>query len=94
MPTLGEGGLPGVDIEFWHGLWAPKNTPAPVVAKLNDAVAKAFADPGVQKRLAEFGHTLPPKDKMTPQALYAHHKAETDKWWPIMKEAGIKAPGT
>jgi tripartite-type tricarboxylate transporter receptor subunit TctC len=94
VPTLGEGGLPGVDIEFWHGLWAPKNTPAPIVAKLNDAVVKAFADPAVQKRLAEFGHTLPSKDKMTPQALYAHHKAETDKWWPIMKEAGIKAPGT
>lgn len=94
VPTLAEGGLPGVDIEFWHGLWAPKNTPAPVVAKLNDAVVKAFADPAVQKRLSEFGHTLPPKDKMTPQALYDHHKAETDKWWPIMKEAGIKAPGT
>jgi hypothetical protein len=48
----------------------------------------------VQKRLAEFGHTLPPKDKLTPQALYAHHKAEADKWWPIMKAAGIKSPGT
>jgi tripartite-type tricarboxylate transporter receptor subunit TctC len=94
VPTLAEGGLPGVDIEFWHGLWAPKNTPAPIVAKLNDAVVKAFADPTVQKRLAEFGHTLPPKDKLTPQALYAHHKAEADKWWPIMKAAGIKSPGT
>ncbi len=90
VPTLGEGGLPGVEIEFWHGLWAPKNTPKPIIAKLNDAVVKAFADPTVQKRFGEFGHTVPPKDKMTPQALYQHHKAELDKWWPIMKAAGIK----
>jgi tripartite-type tricarboxylate transporter receptor subunit TctC len=94
VPTLAEGGLPGVDIEFWHGLWAPKNTPKPVIAKLNEAVVKAFADASVKKRLTEIGHTLPPGDRMTPQALYNHHKAEIDKWWPIMQKAGIKAPGT
>ena len=90
VPTLTEGGLPGVDLEFWHGLWAPKNTPKPVIAKLNDAVVKAFADATVQKRLTDIGHTIPPKDKLTPQALYNHHKAEVDKWWPIMEKAGIK----
>jgi tripartite-type tricarboxylate transporter receptor subunit TctC len=94
VPTLAEGGLPGVDLEFWHGLWAPKNTPKPVIAKLNDAVIKAFADPSVKKRLTDIGHTLPPTDKMTPQALYNHHKAELDKWWPVMKAAGIKSPGS
>ena len=94
VPTLAEGGLPGVDLEFWHGLWAPKNTPKPVIAKLNDAVIKAFADESVKKRLTAIGHTLPPKDKMTPQALYNHHKAEVDKWWPIMQKAGIKGPNT
>jgi tripartite-type tricarboxylate transporter receptor subunit TctC len=94
VPTLAEGGLPGVDLEFWHGLWAPKNTPKPIVATLNDAVAKAFADPTVRKRLTDIGHTLPSPDRMTPQALYDHHKAELDKWWPIMQAAGIKAPGT
>jgi tripartite-type tricarboxylate transporter receptor subunit TctC len=93
VPTLAEGGLPGVDLEFWHGLWAPKGTPKAVIAKLNDAVVKAFADAAVKKRLTDIGHTLPPSDKMTPQALYSHHKAEIDKWWPIMKAAGIKAPG-
>jgi len=90
VPTLTEGGLPGVDLEFWHGLWAPKNTPKPVIAKLNDAVVKAFADATVQKRLTDIGHTIPSKDKLTPQALYNHHKAELDKWWPIMEKAGIK----
>ena len=90
VPTLTEGGLPGVDLEFWHGLWAPKNTPKPVIAKLNDAVVKAFADATVKKRLTDIGHTLPASDKMTPQALYAHHKAEIEKWWPIMEAAGIK----
>jgi tripartite-type tricarboxylate transporter receptor subunit TctC len=90
VPTLEEGGLPGVDIEFWHGLWAPKGTPKAIIAKINDAVVKAFSDETVKKRFAEVGHTLPPKDKMTPQALDSFYKAETAKWWPIMEAAGIK----
>jgi tripartite-type tricarboxylate transporter receptor subunit TctC len=90
VPTLEEGGLPGAEIDFWHGLWAPKGTPKPVIAKLKDAVAKAFADETVKKRFSEVGHTIPPKDKLSPQALYNHHKAELDKWWPIMEKAGIK----
>jgi tripartite-type tricarboxylate transporter receptor subunit TctC len=90
VPTLAEGGLPGVEIEFWHGLWAPKGTPAPVIGKLNAAVVDAFADPAVRKRFGDLGHTIPPREKLTPQALYAHHKAEVEKWWPIIKAAGIK----
>jgi tripartite-type tricarboxylate transporter receptor subunit TctC len=94
VPTLAEGGLPGVEIEFWHGLWAPKSTPKNVIAKLNAAVAEAFADPAVRKRFADIGHTMPTREQSTPQALFDHHKAEIDKWWPIMKAAGIKPPGT
>ena len=90
VPTLAEGGLPGVEIEFWHGLWAPKGTPAAIIAKLNAAVVEAFADPAVRNRFSDLGHTIPPREKLTPQALYAHHKAEVDKWWPIIKAAGIK----
>jgi tripartite-type tricarboxylate transporter receptor subunit TctC len=90
VPTLTEGGLPGVAIEFWHGMWAPKGTPKPVIAKLNDAVVKAFADAKVQDLFKKVGHSLPPKDKMSPQALASYHKAELDKWWPIMEKAGIK----
>jgi tripartite-type tricarboxylate transporter receptor subunit TctC len=90
VPTLAEGGLPGAEIDFWHGMWAPKNTPKPAIAKLNDSVRKAFDDPVVKKRFADVGHLPPPKDKLEPQDLYNHHKAETDKWWPIMEKAGIK----
>jgi tripartite-type tricarboxylate transporter receptor subunit TctC len=90
VPTLGEGGVPGVELHFWHGLWAPKNTPKAVVNKLNGSVVKAFENDWVQKRFKELGHALPPPDKRTPQALHDHHKAEVEKWWPIMKAAGIK----
>ena len=90
VPTLAEGGLPGDQIEFWHGLWAPKGTPKDVVAKLNAAVAAAFADPAVRKRFADLGHEIPARELQSPQALFAHHKAELDRWWPIIKAAGIK----
>jgi tripartite-type tricarboxylate transporter receptor subunit TctC len=90
VPTLTEGGITGVAIDFWHGMWAPKGTPKAVVAKLNDAVVKAFKDETVQKRFKEVGHSLPSSDKLAPQALYDFHKAELDKWWPIMEKAGIK----
>ncbi len=94
VPTLEEGGLPGVDIEFWHGLWAPRQTPKPIIAKLNGAVVDAFGDLAVAKRFADLGHTMPTREHLTPEALFAHHKAEVEKWWPVMKAAGIKASGT
>jgi tripartite-type tricarboxylate transporter receptor subunit TctC len=90
VPTLAEGGLPGDPIEFWHGLWAPKGTPKDVVAKLNAAVVAAFADAAVRKRFTDLGHEIPARDQLSPQALFAHHKAELDRWWPIIKAAGIK----
>jgi tripartite-type tricarboxylate transporter receptor subunit TctC len=90
VPTLAEGGLPGDQIEFWHGLWAPKGTPKDVVAKLNAAVQAAFADPAVRKRFTDLGHEIPTRELLTPQALFAHHKAEIDRWWPIIKAANIK----
>jgi tripartite-type tricarboxylate transporter receptor subunit TctC len=91
VPTLDEAGVPGVHIPFWHGLWAPKGTPKPIIAKLNAAVVEAIADPTIQKRFTEIGHALPARSEQTPEALYAYHKAELDKWTPIIKAAGIKA---
>jgi tripartite-type tricarboxylate transporter receptor subunit TctC len=91
VPTMEELGASDTHIAFWHGLWAPKGTPKQVVAKLTDAVVKAFADPMVIKRLGELGHDLPTREQMTPAALAAHHKSEIDKWWPVIKEANIKA---
>jgi tripartite-type tricarboxylate transporter receptor subunit TctC len=90
VPTMEEMGITGMDISFWHGLWAPKGTPKDIVAKLNDAALKALADPAVQKRVAALGMTIPDKAELTPQALHDFHKAEIDKWWPIIKSYGIK----
>jgi len=91
IPTVDEAGLPGFHTQMWNGLWAPARTPKDVVAKLNAAVVDALADPLVRKRLAELGQEISPREEQTPEALAAYHKAEIDKWWPIIKAAGIKA---
>jgi tripartite-type tricarboxylate transporter receptor subunit TctC len=90
VPTMDEIGVSGMQIDFWQAMWAPKGTPREVIAKVNDAVVKAFEDPQVKTRIAELGQVIPPKDQLTPEALRAFHKAETVKWWPIIKAAGIK----
>jgi tripartite-type tricarboxylate transporter receptor subunit TctC len=90
VPTMEEMGISGMDISFWHGLWAPKGTPKDIVDKLNAAAVQALEDPVVQKRVASLGMTIPAKNELTPQALHDFHKAEIDKWWPIIKSYGIK----
>ncbi len=91
IPTSEEIGVPGANISFWHGLWVPRGTPQEIVVKLNVAVVDALADPTVRKRLTAIGQEIFPRDKQTPEALHAFHMAETEKWWPIIKSAGIKA---
>ncbi len=93
VPTVEEGGVAGASMPFWHGMWAPKGTPADAIAKLNAAVIAAFDDPAAKKRFAELGHEIPARDQLTPEALRAHHQAEVDKWWPIMRAANMKAEG-
>jgi tripartite-type tricarboxylate transporter receptor subunit TctC len=90
IPTAEEGGLPGFHMTLWSGLWLPKGTPKDIVMKLNAAAVEAMADPQVQKRLTDLGLELPAREQQTPQALGAWHKAEVEKWWPIIKKAGIK----
>jgi tripartite-type tricarboxylate transporter receptor subunit TctC len=90
IPTNEELGVPGINISFWHGLWVPKGTPKEIVAKLNATVVEALADPTVRKRLTGIGQEIFPRDKQTPEALYDFHKAEIEKWWPIIKAANIK----
>jgi tripartite-type tricarboxylate transporter receptor subunit TctC len=91
VPTAEEMGVPGVALSLWHGVWASKGTPKDVIAKLNTAVVAALADPAVQKRFADQGQELAPREQQTPEGFAAYHKAETEKWWPIIKGAGIKA---
>ena len=90
VPTTEEAGAPGLHMTFWYGLWAPAGVPRDIIAKVNAAVIDTFADPAVRARLTEQGHDIPTREQLTPEALAAHHKAETEKWWPIIKRAGIK----
>jgi tripartite-type tricarboxylate transporter receptor subunit TctC len=91
IPTVDEAGLPGFYMSIWHALWAPKGTPKEVVARLNGAAREALADPAISKRLQDIGQEIPPAEQQSPEALRAHHKAEIDKWGPIIKQANVKA---
>jgi tripartite-type tricarboxylate transporter receptor subunit TctC len=90
IPTTDEAGLPGFHFSFWHAFWVPKDTPKDIVAKLNDALVKTLADPVTRDRLTKIAQEIFPRDQQTPEALATFHQAEIDKWWPIIKEAGIK----
>jgi tripartite-type tricarboxylate transporter receptor subunit TctC len=88
VPTLHEAGLPGFEVAIWHGLYAPKGTPKPVIDRLAVALQAALADPLVKTRFAELGTEPVSADRAKPDALRAHLKAEIDKWAPIIKAAG------
>ena len=91
IPTVDEAGVSGLHITSWHGLWVPKVTPKSVIARLSAAVVDALADPMVRQRLADIGNETVARDQQNPEALAAWQKAEIEKWWPIIKAAGIKA---
>jgi tripartite-type tricarboxylate transporter receptor subunit TctC len=91
IPTVDEAGLAGFYFSRWHALWVPKGTPKDVVTKLNASVVSALTDQAVRSRLADLGQEIFPREQLTPAALGAYHKAEIEKWWPIIKAAGIKA---
>src|SRR5690606_3076716 len=91
LPTMDEAGLPGFEVAVWHGLYAPKGTPKPVIDSLASALQVALKDPTVKQRFADLGTEPVAADKATPDALRQHLKAEIDKWAPIIKKAGIYA---
>jgi tripartite-type tricarboxylate transporter receptor subunit TctC len=90
VPTIDETGLPGIYVTFWHGIWVPKGTADDVIGKLNAAIVSALTDTAVLQRFKELGHAIPPREQLSPDALAAYHKAEIEKWWPIIKAANLK----
>ena len=91
LPTAAEAGLPGFDVSVWHGVYAPKGTPKPVIDRLVQALQTAIAEADFVKRMADLGSVVVTKDKATPEGLRTHLKAEIDKWGPIIKKAGVYA---
>ena len=91
VPTMDEAGLKGFEVSVWHGLYAPKGTPKPVIDKLTNALQVALKDDNVKQRFAELGTEPVAENRATPEALGAHLKAEIDKWGPIIKKAGVYA---
>ena len=91
IPTFAELGFPKVSWSAWNGLFAPEGTPKDIIGKLNAAAVAALADPAVRSRLADLGEEVFPREQQTPEALGALVKTDAEKWWPIIKELGIKA---
>jgi tripartite-type tricarboxylate transporter receptor subunit TctC len=91
IPTSDEAGVTGLHTSGWFGFFAPKGTPKDVIAKLNGAMVEALADPAIRKRYADLGLDVASREQQTPEGLAAFHKAEIEKWWPIIRDAGIRA---
>lgn len=91
VPTLNEAGLPGFEVAVWHGMYAPKGTPKPVIDSLVGALQVALKDPAVKQRFADLGTEPVEEKRATPEALRAHLKADIDRWSPIISKAGVYA---
>jgi tripartite-type tricarboxylate transporter receptor subunit TctC len=91
VPTLDEQGLKGFEVKVWHGMYAPKGTPAAAIEKINAALRVALVDPMVTQRLKDLSSDVAPMDKVTPAGLKTHLEAEILKWGPVIRKAGIYA---
>ena len=90
IPTADESGVAGLYVTGWFGFFAPRGTPKDVIAKLNAAMVQALAEPAVRARFSDLGLDIASREQQTPEGLAAFHKAEIEKWWPIIKAADIK----
>jgi tripartite-type tricarboxylate transporter receptor subunit TctC len=90
VPTSDESGIPGLYAAGWFGLFGPRGIPKEIVATLNAAMVQALAEPAVRARFTELGLDVAPREQQSPEGLAKFHKAEVDKWWPIIKAANIR----
>ena len=91
VPTTTEAGLPAFQATAWNGLFAPKNTPKPIIDRLAEALDKALDDDNTRKRMLVLGGDLPEKSRRGPQPFLALVKSEIARWSPIIKATGITA---
>jgi len=91
VPTAQEAGLPNFEVSVWHGLYAPKGTPKPVIDALTKALQVALRDDNVKQRFADLGTEPVAEKRATPEALRTQLKSEIEKWGPIIKKAGVFA---
>ena len=91
VPTLDEQGMKGFEVKVWHGLYAPKGTPQPVLDRLNAALRTAMDDPTVRQRMTDLSADIVPADKMTPAGLKTFLESEIAKRSPVIRKAGIYA---
>jgi tripartite-type tricarboxylate transporter receptor subunit TctC len=93
LPTFGEMGWPMVSYSSWYALFAPRGMPKEIIDRLNAATIQALADPALRSRLFDLGVEIFPRERQTPGVLGALVKADAEKWWPIIKQLGIKPGG-
>ncbi len=91
VQTVAELGLPGLEVGIWHGIYAPKGTPAEAVEKLTAALQVALADPGIAAKMGELGTAPVAADQATGAALQAKLEAEIARWKPVIETAGVFA---
>jgi tripartite-type tricarboxylate transporter receptor subunit TctC len=87
LPTADEAGLNGFEVNVWHGILAPKDTPAAVVQKLSAALKAAVKDPEVMKRFSDINTVPVSEDRATPEALGKLLISEIERWEPVIKAA-------
>jgi tripartite-type tricarboxylate transporter receptor subunit TctC len=92
VPTAAEAGMPGVEMVVWNAVFAPKGTPAPVIAALNAALRKAIDDPAARARFLQLGAEAPTEAQRSPEALRAVLAADVAKWGGVIREANIRVP--
>lgn len=90
IPTADEAGLTGFVASLWYGLWVPKDTPKDIVEKLNATLRQVLAERSVEKRFVDLGIEISSSDHQSPEALRAYQKAETERWWPIIKAFNLR----